>query len=320
MALAPPPAGEFVALTDLCLVWCRVDPAVLLPLCPRLRVLVLNRCSLPLRSDVIQSSSLEELVLKCYSYYVRITVTTPVLKKVKLNLCVGDEVNVSFSAPMVEHSDRYYKYEDENVSVIFDQLWRLVKVREILVQGQLPLVRIHLCPSDPDDMIGEEWSFEKVIAQLKMPKFHVLELVILAEGHVFGLIVLHLLQIRPFMQRLNISIEEVEKRCSINCPCRQPNNDWTSESVALTHLQEVEIDGISGRSHEVDFLKLLFRSATMLKRMTVRLPSGVSPSSTRYKKICDVFKEYPNVECVVYSNGTQWQNQEVMQWRAELLG
>ncbi|WVZ65943.1 hypothetical protein U9M48_015223 [Paspalum notatum var. saurae] len=291
MALAPPLVGEFIALTDLCLVWCRVDPGALLPLCPRLRDLVLNRCSLP-DDMILQSSSLEELVLKCYSD-ARITVTTPVLKKMKLKLSVvgGDGVNMFFSAPMVEHSIWHYSYKDIS-------LWRLETVSEFLVQGQLPVVRIHLCPIYPY-MLDDEWSFdfEQAIAQLKMPKFHVLKLVILAKGHVFGPMVLHLLQIRPFMQRLDISIEEEEeKTCPIDCTCSQPNNDWTTESVALTHLQVVKIDGISGRSHEVDFLKLLFRSATMLKRMTLSLPNVVSPSSTRYKTIRDVFKECPNVE------------------------
>jgi hypothetical protein len=66
----------------------------------------------------------------------------------------------------------------------------------------------------------------------------------------------------------------------------------------LTDLEEINVVGLKGKDHEVDFLKLLLRCATELERMTARLSGGVSPSE--HKKICHVFKEYPDVECVVY--------------------
>ncbi|KAJ1290896.1 hypothetical protein BS78_02G277800 [Paspalum vaginatum] len=298
MAFAPPPAGEFVALTDLCLVWCRVDPAALLPLCPHLRVLVLKKCCAE-KEVIIHSQSLEELELEEYSWE-NIDIMAPVLKKVKLELSLCDEVNVSFSSPMVEHSDWELVYED--LCVVFGELWRMETVSELLVQGQRPLVRIDLCAKDPDTL-DQEWSFEQAIAQFRMPNLYVLELVVTADGHVFGPMLLHLLQIRPAMQRLDIFIEE-------------PDN-WVSESVTLTDLQVVEIGGLTGRDHELDFIKLLFRSATVLRRMIVRLSDGVSPDKSRIKKICCIFKEYPNVKCDVYCNGKKW---AMVQQRAKLLG
>ena len=78
-----------------------------------------------------------------------------------------------------------------------------------------------------------------------------------------------------------------KKTCSINCPCEHPNNR-RSESLALTDLEVVDIVGLKGEDHEIDFLELQLRCAIVLKRMTVRLPG--------------IFKEYPNVECDVYCN------------------
>ncbi|OEL23162.1 hypothetical protein BAE44_0015818 [Dichanthelium oligosanthes] len=62
MSLEQPPAGEFTALTSLSIVWCKIDLEALLPLCPCLRVLVLQNC---LGHDAtVHLPLLEELVLK----------------------------------------------------------------------------------------------------------------------------------------------------------------------------------------------------------------------------------------------------------------
>ena len=79
----------------------------------------------------------------------------------------------------------------------------------------------------------------------------------------------------------------METTCSKSCPCKEPKN-WRSEIVAMTDLVEVEIVGFKAEDREIDFLEHLLRCASVLKRMTVRLPG--------------IFKEYPNVECDVYCN------------------
>ncbi|RLN36131.1 putative F-box/FBD/LRR-repeat protein [Panicum miliaceum] len=247
MSMAPPPAGEFAALTSLSVVWCDIDLEALLPLCPCLRVLVLHSCIESMTDAIVHLPLLEELDLKHhYLEYIDIEV------KVQLLVDEDEELSVSFSAPMPELTD-------------------------------------------------QDLDFAQAIAQLPFANFSDLDLNILAEGHAFRPMVFHLLRIRPVIQRLRLFMEEdlVEKTCSKSCPCEQPNN-WRSEIVALTDLEVVEIAGLKGEDHEIDFLELLLRCATVLKRMTVRLSDLVSPSKSACKKIRRILKEYPNVECDVY--------------------
>ncbi|CAN6168073.1 unnamed protein product [Urochloa humidicola] len=297
MSLAPPSSGEFAALTSLSIIWGRVDPGALLPLCPCLRVLVLDYCLWPLRDAIIHLPLLEELVLDA-SFLECIDIEAPVLKKVKVEVLVDGKLSVSFSAPMVEQFDWYLRYENE-IDVAFGQLWRMDSVRGRHIQGQLSRLEIQL-RADPD-LFDEDWDFAEGIAQLQFPNFSVLKLDILTYGHVFGPMVFHLLQIRPVIQRLRISLKENDRQCTVNfpcsenCRCKQPNN-WRSESIPLTNLEVIEIVGLQGKDHEVDFLKLLLRCATVLKTVNVRLVSGVSS-----RKLLQVLKEYPNVKCVAHS-------------------
>ncbi|CAL5082950.1 unnamed protein product [Urochloa decumbens] len=306
MSLAPPPAGEFAALTSLSIIWGRIDSRALLPLCPCLHVLVLDMCLWPGSDAIVHLPLLEELVLNA-EFLDCIDIEAPVLKKVDVEVLVEDELRVSFFAPRVEQFDWCLRYE-YNIDVAFGQLWRMDSVRGLHIQGQLPCLKIQLS-ADPD-LIVEDWDFAEGVAQLRFPNFSALELDILTKGHVFGPMVLHLLQIRPVIRRLRISLEEndectVNFPCSENCRCKQPNN-WRSESVPLTNLEVVEIVDLGGKDHELDFLKLLLQCATVLKRMTVRLVDGVSS-----KEIRRIYKKYPNVECV-----EEEQNREVVKWGA----
>ncbi|CAL5086737.1 unnamed protein product [Urochloa decumbens] len=295
MSLAPPSSGEFAALTSLSIIWGQIDSAALLPLCPCLRVLVLYACFWLEDDVIVHLPLLEELVLNA-GFVECIDIEAPVLKKVEVEVLVEDELSVSFSAPMVEKFDWYLRYE-YNIDVAFGQLWRMDSVRGLHIQGQLPCLKIQLS-ADPD-LTDEDWDFAEGVAQLRFANFSVLKLDILTNGHDFGPMVLHLLQIRPVIQRLRISVEEndsctVNFPCSENCRCKQLNN-WRSESVPLTNLEVLEIMDLGGKDHELDFLKLLLQCATVLKRMTVRLVDGVSS-----KEIRRIYKKYPNVECVVY--------------------
>jgi hypothetical protein len=65
----------------------------------------------------------------------------------------------------------------------------------------------------------------------------------------------------------------------------------------LTNLENIEIKGFEGENHEFDFLELLLRCATMLKRVTVRPSDEVTTSNDWCTKIYDIFKAYPFVEC-----------------------
>ena len=84
--------------------------------------------------------------------------------------------------------------------------------------------------------------------------------------------------------------------CPVNCLCDEPK-DRRTQSISLASLEEVEIEGVEGEDHEFDFLKVIFRCAPMLKRMTVRLSDSVTPSLDWCTKINNIVKGYPVVEC-----------------------
>ncbi|XP_047052695.1 uncharacterized protein LOC124658402 [Lolium rigidum] len=140
------------------------------------------------------------------------------------------------------------------------------------------------------------------IAQL--PQFSVLKIYLAAYGHVFGAPVLDLLGTYTGILRLKVVIRNLERTqaCLPNCLCDASRPYWRSQSIPLLFLEEIEIDGFEGTSHEVDFLKLLFRCATLMKRMTVRLSRKVFPSDGGYEEMRKIFEAYASVECVVYGS------------------
>jgi hypothetical protein len=62
----------------------------------------------------------------------------------------------------------------------------------------------------------------------------------------------------------------------------------------------VKIDGFQGLDHEFDFLKLVFSSAPMIRRVIVKLSDEHSSGSEVCEQIYDLFRAYSSVECRVY--------------------
>nr|CAB3471444.1 unnamed protein product [Digitaria exilis] len=91
-----------------------------------------------------------------------------------------------------------------------------------------------------------------------------------------------------------------EVSCPVNCPCEQSSN-WRNENIFLTNLEVLEIHGLQGVDDEVDFLRLMLRSAAVLRRLTIRFSNDVSPSDNGYKKIRRAMKEYSGVKYHVHS-------------------
>jgi hypothetical protein len=67
----------------------------------------------------------------------------------------------------------------------------------------------------------------------------------------------------------------------------------------LINLEELQVKGFVGLDDEFDFLKIIFQFALKLKKVNVKVSDKVAPSEL--KKIDDMFKEYPHVECCVTS-------------------
>ena len=76
--------------------------------------------------------------------------------------------------------------------------------------------------------------------------------------------------------------------------------------MSLTALKEMEVDGFEGEDHEFDFLKLVFKSAPNLDRVTVKLSREVSSSSDICTKLYDIFGAYSYVECCVCLNSGEY--------------
>jgi hypothetical protein len=71
-----------------------------------------------------------------------------------------------------------------------------------------------------------------------------------------------------------------------------------NQNISLPHLEELEIHGIKGEDHELEFLKLLIRCAPMLT--SVRLSEMFTPTDDACQKIYDISKAYSLVKCYVY--------------------
>ncbi|KAL6639270.1 hypothetical protein ACP70R_023000 [Stipagrostis hirtigluma subsp. patula] len=303
LRLMPPASGEFTALKSLSLDKVELDPGALLPLCPSLRVLKMHRVY-GFETFAIHSASLQVLDVGIdYQWEIScIDIDAPVLKVVDLDFYMAKEFSVSFSAPMVEKLKWVCITGHHNVGF---GVWLL---NTITWEYQLPepggssmhhiSLDITYEPTVDDESIAQE------LARLPVPNITALELSIIS-GHVFGPLLLHLLGICPALQLLKMSYDRDYygdlRYCGVNCPCKQPE-DWGSESISLTDLQVVEIDGFEGQDDEFDLVKLLFRCAPVLRTMILRVHDGCrSPKIDHYKRICSVFKEYPDVECYVYS-------------------
>ncbi|XBI04460.1 hypothetical protein VPH35_132757 [Triticum aestivum] len=209
--------------------------------------------------------------------------------------------SISILAPMVKkvrwHCDL------SGASVDFN-LWAIQQLTLQTAEGQghLPSLHIHATARfyislDEEDIMTPE------IEKHMVAEFSALELHLKTNGHVFGAFAFHLLgmnRICSAMQRLKVVLQrsEVEETCSPHCPC--DSTDWRSQTISLAALEEVEIDGFGGDHHEIDFLKLIFTCAPLLKRVTVKLSNEASSSDNGCTNIYNIFKAHSSVELYVY--------------------
>ncbi|KAL6639244.1 hypothetical protein ACP70R_022974 [Stipagrostis hirtigluma subsp. patula] len=312
-----PIAGDFPVLESLTISSCQIDLVDLLPRCPSLRKLKLYGSG-ELHSVTVHAPLLEELGMCTYGLLKRIDIMTPLLKKLDLRGFGGldKEFSLSYSAPVVEE----LLWFCSSTNATFGRFWRLGlmelktqnphelkglgngKENTCLQLQHSPRVNVLLLYiGHRNNWINTVRSIKQEISQFVVASFSNLELKITRPGHVYGAMVLHVLEVSTFIQRLKVELCEVnnEEACSINCPCDQPNN-WRSQSISLSYLKEVEIHGFRGQNHEVDLLKVIFRSATMLERMALRLSNNVSPSCNGCMEVCTISKAYPSVKCNIY--------------------
>ncbi|XP_073360620.1 uncharacterized protein [Aegilops tauschii subsp. strangulata] len=219
-------------------------------LCPRLRELKLTKFSTHNRDLKVHSVSLQELTVENV-LIPSIDIVAPSLKKVTMSACSRiDELSISV---LVVAADGSKTGTDNFVT--------------------------HLC-------LCQQWHCTKAIEQHLIAAFSVLEIHLETVGHAFGAFVFHLIG----MNRIRSAMRKLKEKegCPTDCHCRPTN--WNTKTIALTALEEMEIDGFMGEDHECDFVELVFMSTPMLTRVIVKLSHELSSSSDGCTKLYNIFK------------------------------
>uniref|UniRef100_A0ACD5YE35 Uncharacterized protein n=1 Tax=Avena sativa TaxID=4498 RepID=A0ACD5YE35_AVESA len=292
------PAGrvEFPVLEKLCLARCRLDDMNMVELtsrrCPHLRVLEVGQCS-GLDKVKIHSPTIEELVLDVW--LTSIDIGAPVLKQFRLKAILGStHFSVLFSAPMVEDLSWSCSFHHHNIGI--SEIW-CVRSLDIRTEESAYVLALQIAFTHEDFFLDGD-MFQRIGP---LPEFSVLEVHLGSYGHVFGAIMLDLLGTCSTIRRLMVNMQSSPRTqaCPPDCLCDESPN-WRSQTIPLMSLQEIKIKGFNGTDHEVDFLKLLFRCATLMKRMTVRISSKLFPGDIGYKEMRNIFEVNPSVQCSVY--------------------
>ncbi|KAF8759193.1 hypothetical protein HU200_010221 [Digitaria exilis] len=310
---------DMPALESLCLR--NYDPLLVLRLnkCSALRSLSVS--NLRHHNILIVLPFLEELFLLANVRLQHVCIFAPMLKKLTLKARQGvaDHLFLQCLVPKVE--DFSWQCTDHGSHVSFGDIWSLsmvtIKTSEALVQLQHTprsnMYTLRLNIGECDKVFVQEGaapSFQDYISSL-FPvandfhfanKFSVLELCISSWGHVYGAMVLHLLEVYTLIVMLKVDLRKVQARglCSANCTCIQLNN-WRNQTISLAHLKEVEIKGVRGEDYDIDMLKVILRSAAMLERVAFTF-SLKSEQRIRHftSKIHSILKAHPSVECKIY--------------------
>ncbi|XBH97082.1 hypothetical protein VPH35_087364 [Triticum aestivum] len=317
-------ADRFSALERLSLVGCTVlDLATTVNRCPCLRVLMV-KAHRSAHDVTVRSVSLQALELGVHETECKgIKIATPILEQLKFSVHASSDLSVSVSAPMLEKVSWRYIYTKS--ALVFD-LWFLQKMEVDTIEDykykdgevinedkdacsqplRVHVLSLHIIAHN----IGSELNFAREMEKLPVTNFIVLELHLNAKRHAIAAFVLYILsmhQIRTTTQSLKIVLPRWSEmsKCLKRCPCNGPKN-WRSQTISLIHLEEVEINNFRGRDHEMDFVTLMFSWAPNLKRMTIRLMSGMKPNDIGgyAMSIYNICLVYPSVNsCVYLSSG-----------------
>ncbi|XBI58451.1 hypothetical protein VPH35_039678 [Triticum aestivum] len=270
------PAGvEFPALEELHLWACTVDIDALLSCSPRLRTLCLSNVYSDSDDDLVvsatvavSSTSLQELVLCQTDWMDGVNIVAPVLKQLTVSFSM-EPTSIFVLAPMAEMVSWRCCYLE--VPIVFG-VWRLeqVTLQTAATPGQLPSLHIHA--SANSIFVCEEETFMHEMEKHMIAEFSVLELHLETNGHVFGALAFHVLRMNRLCsarRKLKVILQRSSVKegcsCSPHCPCE--STGWRSQTISLTGIEEVEINGCGGDDHEIDFMKLILECAPMLKKI-----------------------------------------------------
>ncbi|KAF8662550.1 hypothetical protein HU200_056147 [Digitaria exilis] len=301
--------GDFNALEVLYLENCHpMNLDDLFPHCPHLRKLTISIW--PLDSIKVHSSSIQDLDTYVVSSLRVVDIVAPSLRKLRFDACqgTGDDFSLSFSAPLLE---------DVEWSIpccsTFGVMWRMWNLTLLKTPAYGP----HLASSVEDSclqlhIVGNPYpsgnvvrSFGQDISRIPARRITILELNIVTGLHVYGAVVLDLLERCTSIEKLGMMlgrcpVTELRGTCPASCPCHQPSN-WRSRCIPLFELKVVEVHGFSGEDHEADLLKVILKSAPMLESVNLGFTRNVSPEScSSYEELLNMLEEYPSIQFDLY--------------------
>ncbi|KQJ92247.1 hypothetical protein BRADI_4g42470v3, partial [Brachypodium distachyon] len=299
-----PTDGEehFSALKTLSLTGSNVtDAEAFLRRCQRLRSFTIWAPTIVLGDDLrVHSTSLLELIVAVTTAWGElIDIDAPELKVLFVAMFAFENANISVSVPNVEKLSWSCLYARGTNGF---GLWNLEKVTLLKApgEGQPPSLTIQACNASRY-IFPEAASLVQEIQKHMVTEFSVLEICLRTTGHAFGAFVSLILGMRPIrtdVKRLKVVIwrPRVERACEPNCPC-EPLTGWRTQEISLPALEEVEISGFEFGNHDFEFLRLISRSAPMLKTLSVSLlPRGIPSRNDLRAKVRNILGAHSSVE------------------------
>ncbi|KAM0868027.1 hypothetical protein ACQ4PT_041618 [Festuca glaucescens] len=308
---------ERLSISRLC---SSVDIGTLVTRFTHLRVLkvTVSTGKMMIHSALLQKLDVEwNSGMKCHG----IDIVTPMLKQLHVEVHAEWDIGVSISAPMVDNVSWQCSYAGS--ALVFGS-WYLHSFR---VQTMKNVMCLHLnanvciymsllnlqfdlqtkfydvqcmisCPNVLQSQRDAKLNFAHELEKLPVTNFSMLEINFDAAWHVYGALVLQLLQmrrIRVATKKLKVNLPwwpKAKQACPQNCHCDEPTN-WRRQSIFCTSLEEVEIRGFNGEDHEHDFLRLILKCSPMLKRVIVQASEVFRGHAT---ELSNIYMAHPFVK------------------------
>ncbi|TVU40441.1 hypothetical protein EJB05_13906, partial [Eragrostis curvula] len=320
LTLSLPSSGAFTGLTDLCLKsvrfqgQCELGDVVSSPRCPGLRKLRVRDTRGLARLNV-QSKSLLKIDLHYLNGLQQLSISAAVLKELELHCCfVLNQPVADISAPQLVSLKWNDAYDPCSVRLVnlgqlqwLSTYFMLTNLQQYDIHNRGILQLLHRFQSIDSLHIG--LCYMKKIQNLPflmedrkvLGNVTFLTLSVINRAHSFGACSFDVLRLCAGIRKLLLIFQtsryfEAQSTCPSGCFCDQPTN-WKIEELSLNCLKEVGITRFRGVEDEVVFLKLLFKWAGMLEKMTITFDYSISKSKA--KELCQKLPSFSKPETCV---------------------
>ncbi|CAL4987228.1 unnamed protein product [Urochloa decumbens] len=313
--LRPQLPGLFVTLTSLQIGYVRMEASELTDLvskhCPVLRdlAIIINLVAV---SDVsLLSGSLQSLQFVVRNTR-RLEVIAPRLEKLFVYRRTHEaRISCPKLAELVWNGGAYdpshHKFEDVGRHLQLLEIERSSGAASLMRQFvEVDKLKLHI--SIPRGTPG----YKRLLNETnQLPKCRTLYISLLWRNHGISPAMLHLLRSCNSTRKVSVNLIDSRGRllahysCPLSCPCRSVKSARIDD-IALSVLEEVELDNFTSSNDELEFLEKLSRcNATLLKRLVIN--SAYYPTTPLTKAICEkvhsMWRPNVNVEFYVFLGG-----------------